>query len=207
MQEQLVESPSSSPMLDDRLKAAVQKRNRELADYFRHWARLEDCANGIRQLVGASSMGIDAVMNTLSRIEDSLDLIHAYLTELGRILRHNGDFDLDSYLCTLFERQIGNRQIRRIEEIPEAFHDNFRQLFAADTQQPIALPRETDAIRADLGAAREALDALIARKENFSAYLPDSKTSDSPELDAVRKELAFLWDEFLLAARAAAYQL
>lgn len=202
MQEQLG-TPQASAQ-DDTLGATLEKRNRELAAYFDHWATAGACANEIRQLVGDSETGIEAVLATLADIEHSLDTVHGYFTELGHIPEHNGDFDADSLMWVVIERNIGNGKIRTLDDIPEALRDDFRYLFEGDELLYVERPRGSEAIRIDLGDEREELDRMLARGRDFSDFVPaGGKSADS--LADLRAELNALWDELRAAARAAAW--
>lgn len=199
MQEQIGELPHDASGLGDSLEQTLRQRNRDLAEYFDHWATAGACANEIRQLAGAAS-GTEAVMATLADIEASLDVIHGYCTELGHIPEHNGDFDADSLAWVVIERNIGNGRIRTLDDIPEALRDDFRYLFEGDELLYVERPRESAAISADLRKEREALDLMLARPHDFSGVLCEG-ASDPGEL---RTELNTLWDEFRSSARAAA---
>jgi len=202
MQEQLGIPQASAP--DDALGATLDKRNRDLAAYFDHWATAGACANEIRQLISPSETGIEAVLANLAEIEGSLDAIHGYFTELGHIPEHNGDFDTDSLMWAVIERNIGNGKIRSLEDIPEALRDDFRYLFEGDELLYVERPRDSDAIRDDLRNECEELDGMLARPYDFSNFVPDGQNKGEYILEDLRTELNALWDEFRDAARAAA---
>ncbi len=204
MHEQFGEWTPAAPGLDDRLQAAIQKRNRELAEYFDHWASAETAANAIRQLLGASETGIAPALATLVEIEDVLDRIHACFVELGCIPRHNGDFDEDSFLRMVLERNIANSRIRQLADLPEEFHDEFRHLF--DEGAGSLAARNSEAIRLDLDAAQRVLAALLARPDDFSLFMGTSLDAASARLQILRTELNALWEGFRRSARAAAHQ-
>jgi hypothetical protein len=212
MQEQLGKPQAPAP--DDTLGATLEKRNRELAAYFDHWATAGACANEIRQLTGDSENGIDAVLGTLAEIEQSLDVIHGYFTELGHIPEHNGDFDADSLMWAVIERKIGNGKIRTLDDFPEALREDFRYLFEGDELLYVERPRDSEAIRIDLDDERGELDGMLGRPHDFSDFVPDRrkegrkdgrKSSGADSLEDLRAELNALWDELRGAARAAAW--
>lgn len=200
MQEHIGEMPDDANSLDDRLDAIIHKRNMELGIYFDHWSIAGACANEIRQLVGANGTGIDAVLATLADIEQGLDVVHGYCTELGHIPEHNGDFDADGLMWVVIERNIGNGKIRTLDDIPAALRDDFRYLFEGDELLYVERPRASDAIRDDLGNERRELGLMLARPHDFSGLVAEGAAGA-----ALRTELNTLWDEFRDAARAAAW--
>ncbi|MCC2971109.1 hypothetical protein [Massilia sp. IC2-476] len=202
MHEQLADLPAHTPGFKDTLKAAVQKRNGQLAEYFDHWSAAGAAANAIRQLTGTSETGIGPALATLAGIEACLDRVHGCYTELGWIPRHNGDFDGDSFLRMVLERNIANSKIRALGELPEEFHDEFRHLF--DGGSPAL--RNSDSIREELDALRADLDALLGRTDDFSLFMDTPPQEASPRLQALRADLDMLWEGFRAAAGAAARQ-
>jgi len=194
-----------APAPDDTLGATLEKRNRELAAYFDHWATAGACANEIRQLIGASETGIEAVLANLAEIEASLDAIHGYFTELGHIPEHNGDFDADGLMWVVIERNIGNGKIRTLDDIPEALRDDFSYLFEGDELLYVERPRDSDAIRTDLGDQRAELDGMLARPYDFSSFVPAGQKNGKDSVEDLRAELNALWDELRDAARATAW--
>lgn len=203
MQEQLGKPLAPAP--DDSLGATLEKRNRELAAYFDHWATAGACANEIRQLIGDSEAGIEAVLGTLAGVEQSLDLIHGYFTELGHIPEHNGDFDADSLTWVIIERNIGNGKVRILDDIPAALRDDFRYLFEGDELLYVERPRSSEAICQDLRHTRREFDGMLASAQDFSAFVPDAGQEGEDSLASLRHELDGLWVEFVEAARKVAY--
>lgn len=201
MQEQIGEMPDDLSGLDTGFEGAVRRQNKALAAYFEHWTTAGACANEIRQLVGDSEGGIEAVLATLADIEQSLDTVHGYFTELGHIPEHNGDFDADSLTWAIIERNIGDGRIRTLDDIPAALRDDFRYLFEGDELLYVERPRASQAIRSDLGKERAKLDEMLARADGFTGFSRDGAAG----IDELRADLTVLWDEFRSAARAAAW--
>lgn len=203
MHEQLGDLPVYAPGLEETLRTAVQKRNGLLAEYFDHWSAAGAAANAIRQLTGTSETGIGPALATLAEIEACLDRVHACYTELGWIPRHNGDFDGDSFLRMVLERNIANSKIRALGELPEEFHDDFRHLFDGSG---CASLRDSSRIGQELDALRASLDALLERSDDFSLFMGTPPEAASPRLQALRADLDALWEGFRAAARAVGRQ-
>jgi hypothetical protein len=101
------------------------------------------------------------------------------------------------------ERDVANRKISDLEEIPEEFRDEFKHFFDGSEQNE--RPRDTEAIRIDLGDLIEELDYCLDGVEYFTDYLPPGRKKSSPQLDALREKVDGLWDDFKVAAKALAY--
>jgi hypothetical protein len=204
-QEKTVDASAPIESVDEELKAAIEKRNRDLDAYYDKQANLVVIADEIRQLAGASGTGVAKVLSTMSDIESRLELIDQLFVELGRVPDSGDYFEAGEYQHVMLERRIANRKIRDIDEIPEAFRDDFRHLCDEDGTLHTDALRDTDAIRDDLGNDLEELGYMLERVDDFSCYLPAGRTRGSPKLDALRDRLDTLWDEFRSAARSVAY--
>ncbi|NYE60714.1 hypothetical protein FHW58_001866 [Duganella sp. 1224] len=177
--------------------AALEAANRELEAYYDARNEFEALSEKLLSAPARDWAHLEQLVSLVDELTGELDSAEQFFEELG-YLPDGGVIDAETVAYVRVQRQVANRKLCSLDEIPEAFRPYFQAMFEDGPDGREELPRDTEAIRDDLSYVREHLDDVVRWLEEFLL----ATDRDDPRVAALSRFLDEDLDAYQKLARS-----